>query len=502
MYDILEKNIIAVTRNADVSFDEDDEDIDDYRQYIKKAIKKRSRLLPVRLEVQYEANNDFVDFFIKKLNMAYPQVLQCSSPLNFSFCDDIERLFAHRIDLLVPSHVPLESLPDKTNIIKLSSKKDILLSFPYESITPFLSLIQEASVDDTVVSIKITLYRIDMHSKLAHLLMQAVENGKEVVVLMELRARFDENNNIFWAEHLEQAGCKVVYGLHGYKVHSKVCLITRRQKGTVSYITQIGTGNYNEKTSKLYTDLSLITSDQEIGSDGAKLFNNLLVGNLTDTYSRLLVAPSTLKSGILDLIDKEIEKAKGGQPSRVIIKCNSISDKQIIEKLAEASKAGVQIDLIIRGICCLIPRTAVHTENITVRSIVGDFLEHSRIYCFGIDEDATIYIGSADIMTRNTENRVEVACPILDKQIHAKIRQMLFIMLKDNVKAWEQLSDGRYVKKHAVSSEEIVNSQVYFTQHAKMQKTLDSLESNRKRSNKDNQKTISFWQKIKNCFKK
>jgi polyphosphate kinase len=468
MYNILEKNVIAVTRNADVSFDDDDKDIEDYRQHVKKIIKKRSILSPVRLEIQYPANEDFLDFFTAKLNMAFPQVLLSTSPLDYSFCDGVERMFSHRAELMAPSHTPLESIPDKTDMLELISRRDVLLSFPYESISPFISLIQEAIQDKSVASIKITLYRIDFHSKLALLLMQAVDNGKEVVVLMELRARFDENNNIQWAEALEQAGCKVVYGISDYKVHSKVCLITRIQNGAVHYITQIGTGNYNEKTSKLYTDLSIMTANQEIGNDAAKLFHNLLVGNLSDTYSKLLVAPSTLKSGILRHLDEEIEKANTNLPAHAILKCNSITDRDIIEKLVEASIAGVKIQLIVRGICCLIPMVTGFTENITVRSIVGRFLEHPRIYCFGTGEDASIYIGSADLMTRNTEDRVEVACPILDKTLHAQIRDMLAVMLKDNVKAWELLSDGRYVLNHPDGGE-VVNCQEYFTMTAKMQ---------------------------------
>ncbi|MDR2351726.1 MAG: polyphosphate kinase 1 [Deltaproteobacteria bacterium] len=482
MYKVLEKNVIAVTRNADLSYEDDDKEIQDYRQYMKKAIKKRSRLAPVRLEVQYKAKDSFLEFFQDKLSMAYPQVFHSTSPLDFSFCDNIEKMFSNRSDLLSPSHIPVETIPDKTDMIKLVSKKDIMLSYPYESFAPFLSLMQQASTDDSVVSIKITLYRIALHSKLAHMLIQAVEHGKEVVVLMELRARFDESNNIQWAEHLEQAGCKVLYGIPDYKVHCKVCLITSIHNHNVSYITQFGTGNYNEKTSKQYTDISIITANQEIGADAAKLFNNLLVGNLKDTYTHILAAPSTLKSTILSLMDREIVKAMEERSASIILKCNSVTDIDIIGKLVEASDAGVKIQLIIRGICCIIPRTAHYTENLTVRSIVGTFLEHSRIYCFGTGEEAKIYISSADLMTRNTENRVEIACPVLEKSAHAQIREMLDIMLHDNVKAWEQFSDGRYVLTTPQEGEVVVNSQKYFTENVKMKDLLPGFKTPREKS--------------------
>jgi polyphosphate kinase len=476
MYKVLEKNIIAVTRNADLNFEDNEEEIEDYRQHIKKTIKKRLRLSPVRLEFQHDAGNEFLDFFTKKLDMAYVQILRSSSPLDFSFCDAVERLFPRSSELKVAPFHPLESLPEHTDMFSLVSRRDILLSYPFESISPFLVLIRQAAGSDSVVSIKITLYRIDVHSKLAHSLIQAAENGKEVVVIMELRARFDEDNNIQWAERLEQAGCKVVYGLEGYKVHCKVCLITLREGGTVRYITQTGSGNYNEKTARQYTDISLMTANQEIGDDAASLFNDLLVGNLRGVYRHLLVAPGTLKTGILRHIDREIVKASNGSPESIIIKCNSITDREIMDKLAEASSAGVRIRLIVRGICCLVPGIANHTENITLTSIIGTFLEHSRIYCFGEGSDAAIYVASADLMTRNTADRVEVACPVIDNAIHSQIRDMLDVMLRDNVKAWDLLPDGRYIHKSGIPGEESavpVNSQEYFAAHAEMQQCDD-----------------------------
>jgi polyphosphate kinase len=478
MYRVLEKNIIAVTRNADLNFEDYEEEIEDYRRYIKKAIKKRLRQSPVRLELRYEAGSAFLEFFTNKLDMAYPQILRFSTPLDFPFCDAVERLFATRFpDLKAAPHTPLESIPEHTDMLSLVSRHDVLLSYPFESVSPFLDLIRQASHVEAVVSIKITLYRIDIHSKLAYSLMQAAENGKEVVVIMELRARFDEDNNIQWAERLEQAGCQVIYGLPGYKVHCKVCLITCRQNGALSRITQIGSGNYNEKTSKQYTDLSLMTANPEIGEDATKLFKNLLVGNLRDVYRHLLVAPNTLKTGVLRRIDEEIAKAEDGLPASVILKCNSLTDREIIDKLADASRAGVKIRLIVRGICCLIPGIEKHTENIGVTSIVGAFLEHSRIYCFGEGPDAAVYIASADLMTRNTADRVEVACPVFDGAIRARILDMLDVMLRDNTKAWEQLPDGRYIRKRngfsGESEAKPVNSQEYFVMNSKVQQFED-----------------------------
>jgi polyphosphate kinase len=474
MYKVLEKNVIAVTRNADLNFEDSEEEIEDYRRYIKNVIKKRLRQSPVRLEFRHEAGNEFLNFFTEKLDMAYPQILRSMSPLDPGFYDAIERLFSHLSHLKAVPRAPLESVPEHTDMLSLVSRRDLLLSCPYESIGPFLELIRQASGSPSVVSIKITLYRIDAQSKLAYSLMQAAENGKEVVVIMELRARFDEDNNIQWAERLEQAGCKVIYGLPGYKVHCKVCLITCRRSGDVYYITQFGTGNYNEKTARQYTDLSLMTANREFGEDAAKLFNNLLVGNLHDIYRHLLVAPSTLKTGILRLIDAEIAKASKGLPASIIMKCNSLTDREIIHKLAEASRGGVKVRLIIRGICCLIPGIPNDTENISVVSVIGMFLEHSRIYCFGEGPDAAIYIASADLMTRNTTDRVEVACPVTDKEIHAQIRDMLDIMLRDNVKAWEQMPDGRYIRKRGGAYGEVsadpFNSQEYFETNAKMQR--------------------------------
>ena len=472
MYNLVEKNVIAVTRNADISTEEEflDEDID-YRLHMKNLLKKRRRLSPVRLELAYPARREMLEFLCEKLSLSTPQVFYSAAPLDLSFCFSLERLIGREtaMRLVWPAHIPAEALPAdrKGDMMKIASAdKDLLFSYPFESISPFLTLIRQAAEDFSVLSIKITLYRIDVQSKLAESLIFAAENGKEVIVLMELRARFDENNNIEWAQRLEEAGCRVIYGLAGFKVHSKVCLITRKEHGKIQYITQIGTGNYNEKTAKLYTDLSLVTANQDIGRDAASFFSDLLLGNLDGEYSHLWVAPGSFKSNILQCIEDERQIVQGGKPGSVIIKCNSITDKEIIEKLAEASRDGVKISIIARGICCLVPQIANATENIRVISIVGKFLEHSRIFCFGTGSEKKIYISSADLMTRNTQRRVEVACPILDSDLKNRVFGMLETMLMDNTQAWEQFSDGRYVLRHMPGADIAINSQEFFTKEA------------------------------------
>jgi polyphosphate kinase len=345
-------------------------------------------------------------------------------------------------------------------------------------------MIKQAAEDPTVLSIKITLYRLDAQSKLAESLIRAAENGKEVIVLMELRARFDEANNIEWSQRLDEAGCRVIYGLSGYKVHSKICLITKKESGKIQYITQIGTGNYNEKTAKQYTDLSLITANQEIGKDAAIFFNNLLLGNLEGEYTHLWVAPNYYKRNILQGIESEKKKAEKGETGRIIIKCNSLTDKDVIIKLIEASQSGVEISLIIRGICCLIPHIPQLTENVTIISIVSEFLEHSRIYCFGAGSDKKIYISSGDLMTRNTERRIEISCPILDRALKQRLFEMLETMLKDNTKAREQFSDGRYVLRQPIK-DAAINSQKIFTEQARVN-AMQALAENMQDTKRDN----------------
>jgi len=472
IYKILDKNIIAVTRNADINTEERlDEDMD-FRLYMRNLLKKRQRLSPVRLELAYPAGSESLEYFCEKFSISISQIFYSTTPLDMSFCFALER----NIDketlkrLIWPAHIPAETmLPNKkASMLKLVQSKDLLLSYPFESISPFLTLIRQAAEDNSVMSIKITLYRIDEHSNLAESLALAAENGKEVIVLVELRARFDEKNNIELAQWLEEAGCRVIYGLVGYKVHSKVCLITRKESGKIQYITQIGTGNYHEITAKQYTDLSLITANQDIGRDAANFFGNLLLGNLEGNYSYLWVAPGSFKSNALQCIEDERQKSLNGKSGAIIIKCNSLTDKEIIEKLAEASRDGVEISLIVRGICCLVPQVTSFTENVRVISIVGKFLEHSRIFCFGTGSAAKIFVSSADLMTRNTQRRVEVACPILNAGIKDRIQGMLEAMLRDNTQAWEQLSDTYYVSRYQPGSDLIINSQELFIHEARI----------------------------------
>ena len=471
-YKVLEKNIISVTRNADIVTEEEllDEDID-FLQHIKSLLKKRQRLAPVCLEVTGQVNQKLIDFLCQRLFLKPAQVFYSAAPLDISFCYTFSRYFdKETADRLVwPIHVPVNPVlyADRGNMLRLATGKDILFSFPYDSITPFLSLIRQAAEDASVISIKITVYRLDAHSKLAESLILAAENGKEVIVLMELRARFDERNNIEWASRFEEAGCRVIYGLVGYKCHSKLCLITRSDSGKLNYITQVGTGNYNERTAKLYTDLSLITANQEIGRDAAAFFSNMLIGNLEGEYTHLWVAPNTFKTNVLSHIEDERKKSLKGGRGKIIIKCNSLTDKEVIEKLVEAGNDGVEISMNIRGICCLLPQLHGVTDNIRVFSIVGKFLEHTRIFCFGDGVDAKVYISSADLMTRNTQRRVEVACPILDISIKKRIIWMLYIMFGDDTNAWDMLPDGKYVLRESANPDDPQSSQQIFTNESR-----------------------------------
>lgn len=365
-------------------------------------------------------------------------------------------------------------------------KRDILLSYPYESMDPFLKLIKEASTDPDVMTIKITIYRLAKKTRLVEYLCAAAENGKEVTALIELRARFDEQNNIEWSERMEEAGCRVLYGFDGYKVHSKICLITYRSKNEIKYITQIGTGNYNEKTAKLYTDYSLMTANQSIGEDAAVFFKNMSIGNLDGTYKNLIVSPTSLKQKILALMDEEIQK---GEQGRIVMKMNSVTDMDFIRKVAEASRAGVKVDLIVRGICCILPGIAQETENLTVTSIVGRYLEHPRVFVFGTGAEQKVYIGSADMMTRNTEKRVEVACPILNEEIKKRLVRNLHVMLADNVKARVMTSDGTYRKKKVEGK--AINSQEIFMKEALMAKRVEK-----------KPKKQTFLQKMRRLFQK
>ena len=461
-YKIKSKSLLRITRNADIDADAlYDEDLD-YREFMAGLIKQRKKLAPIRLELSRDMDKKGIAVLCEYLELDENHVFMSSTPLDLSFVFQIQDLLRKNPELYFPKRTPQKSnqFQDGKSIIAQIKEEDKLLSYPYESIRPFLHLLTEAAEDPDVISIKMTLYRVAKQSKVVEALIEAAENGKEVVVLVELRARFDEENNIEWSRRLEDAGCQVIYGLDGYKVHSKLCLITRKNAGRVEYITQIGTGNYNEKTSRLYTDLSLMTSNVEIGLEASNVFQALSKGEVVEHTRHLLVAPKCLQNKVLDMLDEEIAHARNGEEAYAGFKLNSLTDKKIIDKLIEASESGVKIDMIIRGICCLIPGVEGKTENIRIISIVGRFLEHSRIYIFGSKERRKYYIASADFMTRNTVRRVEVAAPVYNDKLKTKLQEMFDVMLSDNQKARKLEADGNY---HRVSNDLTpVNAQEYF----------------------------------------
>ena len=467
-YTIREKSLIRVTRNADIDADALYEEDIDYREFMAELIKRRKRLAPVRLELSRELEGDIVRTLCKHMDVKREHVFFNNAPLDLSFLFKIQDILRMRTELFYSRRIPQKSPMFDMNrpVLEQIREGDKLLSYPYESMRPFLSMLQEAANDDAVVSIRMTLYRVAKQSKVVEALCEAAENGKDVHVLVELKARFDEENNIEWSRRLEAAGCNVIYGLDGYKVHSKLCLITRVENGHAAYYTQIGTGNYNEKTARLYTDLSVMTYDQNIGREAAEVFNHLSMGDTVRATEHLLVAPHCLQDKVLLMIDEEIARARAGLDAYVGVKINSLTDKRIMDKLAQASCEGVKIDLVVRGICCLVPGIAGKTENIRVISIVGRFLEHARIYIFGRGERAKIYIASADFMTRNTLRRVEVAAPITDAQLRARITAMFDLMLADNVQARRMMPDGMYVRMEPgenapVNLQEILYQEAY-----------------------------------------
>lgn len=468
-YKVLEKSVIRVTRNADIDFNAVyDEDLD-YRDKMAQIVKLRKKLAPVRLELSHDINEDMIKQVCEYAEMEEPHVFLNQAPLDLSFLFQIEDILRKDANLVYQRRVPQPSPMLKSNehIIPQILDHDVLLSYPYESIKPFLQMLQEAARDPEVISIRMTLYRLARNSKVVEALTEAAENGKQVDVLVELKARFDEANNIEWSRTLEDAGCHVVYGIDGLKVHSKLCLITRKVGDEIQYITQVGTGNYNEKTSRLYTDLSLITADKRIGEEAAKVFQAILLGSVVEDMEHLLVAPKCLQNKVLAMIENEIQIAKEGKPAYIGIKINSLTDKKIIDKLIDASRAGVKIDMVIRGINCLRSGIPGDTGNIHIVSIVGRFLEHSRIYIFGTHDRDKVYIASADFMTRNTLRRVEVAAPLYDETVKNKVRKMFATMLRDNVKAREQQPDGSYQKLSMVGP--VLNSQEYFYEEAYME---------------------------------
>lgn len=465
-YHIKAKSLLRVTRNADIDADAlYDEDLD-YREFMVELIKARKKLAPIRLELSREMDGDVVETLCEYLEVDKNYVFRGDIPLDLSFVFQIQDGLRKRTELFYEKRIPQKSplFNSHEPILDQIAKKDRFLSYPYESIKPFLTMLHEAANDEDVVSIKMTLYRVAKQSKVVEALIEAAENGKEVFVLVELKARFDEENNIGWSRLLEDAGCHVIYGLDGYKVHSKLCQIMKKKDGNVEYYTQIGTGNYNEKTARLYTDLSLMTADPKIGMEAARVFQALAMGETVEDMEYLLVAPRCLQNKVLAMIDEEIEHAKAGEPAYIGLKMNSLTDKRIMSKLVEASCAGVHIDMVIRGICCLIPGVKGQTENIHIISIVGRFLEHSRIYIFGTQERARIYISSADFMTRNTLRRVEVAAPIEDSDIRMQIQEMFVTMLSDNRKARSMNNKGIY--KIEPSDNAPLNSQEVFLQQA------------------------------------
>lgn len=465
-FEMISRCIFRVTRNADIAMDEGlyDHDVD-FRDIMSELVKKRKKLQPVRVEFQGKPSADIIEVISKTLRVKEDFIFRQKSPLDLGFLSALERRLEKQSELFFRPLTPQRS-PDidpKRPLISQIQQRDILLSYPYENINQFIRLLDEAADNPDVVSIKITLYRVARDSKIINALIRAAENGKDVLALVELRARFDEENNIGWSKQLEDAGVNVIYGLEELKVHSKLLLITVRNGDNISYITQVGTGNYNERTSKLYTDLTMMTADRDFGSDASVVFNALTVGNTVESTNKLLVAPKGLKSRIVEMIDNEITYGKDGY---IGIKMNSLTDKDIIRKLAEASRAGVKIDLVVRGICCLVAGVEGDTDNIRVISIVGRFLEHSRIYIFGKGDRRRVYISSADFMTRNTERRVEVAAPIPDKRLADRVAEMFEVMLRDNVKAREQGKNGKYSHVVREDGEEKLNSQLYFYEKA------------------------------------
>lgn len=462
IYEVQESAVIAVTRNADISLDEEkfDEDNPDFLNYMAKLLRKRERLAPVRLELQGSAPR-LAKMLAGSLKLGPKQVYACACPLKLSY--------AYALDNCPPEmyyspYVPVwpEYLDRETPMRTQIQQRDVLLFYPYQSMQPFLDLLKQSAADPQVLSIKITIYRLAHNSAIAKSLCEAAENGKEVTVLMELRARFDERNNIEWAREMEEAGCRIIYGPENCKCHAKICLITRRERNGFSYVTQIGTGNYNEKTSTLYTDFCMMTADPAVALDAVAFFQNILIGSLDGEYERLFVAPNAMKNRLIQLIDGEIAR---GAEGRIIIKANSITERDLIDKLSEASCAGVKIDLIIRGICCLVPGIAGKTENIKVTSIVGRFLEHSRIYCFGEGEACRCYLSSADIMTRNQTRRVEIACPVSSPELKRAISDYLTRVLSDNLKARRLCSDGNYLPVQAGEGEEPLSVQQWYMEH-------------------------------------
>ena len=495
-YEVTEKVVFSVTRNGDVN--PDDEifaEEADFRKRIKKVLGQRRRLAPVRLELSNNISSYFIAYFMEKLHLEQQQIYVTSAPLKMGYVFKMISRIPEGIrkPLLYEPFEPVWPgyIRKNESLIQQVERGDILLAYPFESMEPFLQLIREAANDPAVISIKITIYRLASKAKLVEYLCAAAENGKSVTVLIELRARFDEQNNIDWSKRLEEAGCTIIYGFEFYKVHSKVCLITRKKRNNVQYITQVGTGNFNENTAKMYTDLALITADSRIGQDAAEFFKNMSIANLEGEYEHLLVAPVSLKSSVIDCIEEEMAKGRQG---RIFIKVNSLTDVDIIEKLSQASCAGVKIRMVIRGISCLLPGIPGKTENIQISSIVGRYLEHSRIYCFGTGKEEKMYISSADFMTRNTVRRVEAACPIYDEKIRQKIHKIMRAVECDTVKARVLMSDGNYKKKN--------QGQVPVDSQARLMMLAESEQIGEKSEGKEKGRMEKWFERFKHVLKK
>ncbi|WP_068455347.1 polyphosphate kinase 1 [Aedoeadaptatus pacaensis] len=496
-YEVKDSFIMSVTRNADIDWDDEDYEFgEDYRSHMKKMLKKRKRLVPVRLELDRMPPRDLLDTLLAKLSLDESRVFVTQSPVQLGYLfglvdelapimgpESVDPPFEPKMSRYVDEHKPMMARVEAG---------DILLSYPYESMDPIIRLLDEAAKDPDVVSIKITLYRIAKNSMVAEKLMEAAENGKDVLVLMELRARFDEENNILWSANLEKAGCRVIYGFNKFKCHSKVLLITRVVGGKPKYMAQIATGNYNEKTAKLYSDFALITAHQGIGRDVNRLFDNFLIGELNGSYDYLWVSPKTLPEGVEAAIDREIEKVKAGGEGYVRLKMNSISDREMIDKISEASNAGVTVDMLVRGISCIVPKVPERTENLSVYSIVGRFLEHHRIYQFGRGDDAEVYISSADFMTRNLRKRVEVACPILDPEIKKRILDFMDTMFQDDVKRRELLPSKRYA--HVENRENFIAQDYLMEEAARFERKEGEAKPAAIRSERE--ETVGFFARL------
>ena len=465
-YEVKGKTMLRVTRNADFDTEVDDADLEhdfDFSKYMKRQVGMRPMLDAVRLEI--DKNSDRLrSFVLRNLDLKKSYCFKAEHYLDYKFLFSLGKYFPEE-KLPILRYPPFRGrvaadLQPPASLIERVREKDIFLSYPFDSMDPLIRLLNECAEDKRVVSIKITIYRLDNHSRIVEALKRASENGKEVTVVIELCARFDEENNMYFAGVLQEAGCTIIYGMQNYKVHSKIVSVLLSEDGEIGYITHLGTGNYNESTAKQYTDLNILTADREIGEDAAAFFRNVAICNTDFRYEKLLIAPQGLKKGLLKCIDEQIERAKEGKPARIVAKMNSLTDKQMIDRLYEAGKSGVKISMIVRGICCLLPGIPGETDNIRIISIVGRFLEHSRIYCFGEGEERKMYISSADPMTRNTDRRVEIATPVLDKSIEEKIYRMLTVMLADNIKARVFLPDGGYKKTEQVG--ERIDSQNVF----------------------------------------